>query len=764
MNFSVVSKNLTGSLFSLFILLVGFSAFAQSKVYEIDARNLAKKEIKAIGMSATNPQGTNLSVNNRYFEKNGKPWIPLMGEIHYNRVPPQYWEDAIIQMKSAGLSIIATYVFWNEHEPEKGVWDWKGNRDLRRFIELCKKNNMLVWLRIGPWSHGEQLNGGFPEWIEKMKGKRTNDPAYLAQATKLFNQIGDQTKDLYFKDGGPIIGAQLENEYASGQPGHISMLKKIALAANIHPVYWSVTANTVFDDNKMPVIPLQGAYPYRGWEKAGGSATRDFLYADDNWILTGSLGKVYYDITKFPKGFCELGAGSQMTYNNRFVVDPKVIEALLQNEIGRGMNMIGYYMFHGGTQTPGLKEPGLPETYDFQAPISEFGLIRKSYKDLKILHNFINDFGSDLAPMQVVEPANPVRDPLDTTDLRFVARVKGNTGFLFLCNTQVRVHMPDKQVTVKVKLPDETIAFPSVLLKGQTTAILPFNLNINNALLKYATVQPLARINKGKEQFAFFTEVPGMDVELAFDSATVQSLSAKNWKKETADGKIILTFEGKDADPVKIISATGQRATLVLLTRQQAENSWRTKIKNQERLIISQSDLMFYDNNVECRQLDDPDISFNVFPAIKNQMFFGGKKILPAKEEIFQHYVINQPKVFPKVKLTRSSKDKMVVQMPGYLPPGLSDVILKIDYLGGSAEALIGGKIATDNLFNGTDWMFGLKRYLKQLPAEGIEFHVLPWSNNITGVPDSLVDIIKNGPKIRSVKIVPQYRAEVRIE
>ena len=103
--------------------------------------------------------------------------------------------------------------------------------------------------------------------------------------------------------------------------------------------------------------------------------------------------------------------------------------------------------------------------------------------------------------------------------------------------------------------------------------------------------------------------------------------------------------------------------------------------------------------------------------------------------------------------------------MSGHLPPELNDVILKIDYLGGSAEALLGGKIATDNLFNGTDWMFGLKRYSKQLPEEGIEFHVLPWSNNITGVPDSLVDIIKSGPaKIRSVKIIPQYRAKVRIE
>jgi hypothetical protein len=248
---------------------------AQTKSYEIDASHIVKKDIIPINMQGSNPQGIRLSVNNQYFERNNKPWFPLMGEMHYNRVPYQNWEEEILKMKSAGLAIIATYIFWNEHEPQKGVWDWKDNRDLKHFLELCKKHGMYVWLRIGPWSHGEQKNGGFPDWIESMKGKRSNDPAYLAEVAKLFDQISKQTNNLYFTPGGPIIGVQLENEYASGQMGHISKLKEMALTAGIQPVYWSVTGNTVFDDSKMEVIPLQGAYPYRGWEKAGGGATKD---------------------------------------------------------------------------------------------------------------------------------------------------------------------------------------------------------------------------------------------------------------------------------------------------------------------------------------------------------------------------------------------------------------------------------------------------------------------------------------------------------
>ncbi|MFT4153648.1 beta-galactosidase [Parafilimonas sp.] len=185
-------------------IVFGISIHAQ-KTYEIDASHLTAATPVAINMQATNPQGVKLSANNQYFEKDGKPWFPLMGEMHYNRVPPQDWEEGILKMKNAGLSIIATYIFWKEHEPEKGVWDWKGNCDLKQFIQLCAKHNVYVWLRIGPWSHGEQLNGGFPGWVQHMQGTRRNTPEYLDSATTLYNEIGKQTHGLFFRDGGPIV-------------------------------------------------------------------------------------------------------------------------------------------------------------------------------------------------------------------------------------------------------------------------------------------------------------------------------------------------------------------------------------------------------------------------------------------------------------------------------------------------------------------------------------------------------------------------------
>ncbi|MCF3107363.1 beta-galactosidase [Niabella sp. CC-SYL272] len=716
---------------------------AQEQVYEIDASQVAGREPQLIPFSGINPQGVKLSANNRFFLKNDQPWFPLMGELHYNRVPPQDWESGILKMKSAGLAIIATYVFWNEHEIAPGVWDWKANRDLRKFVELCSKHHMYVWLRIGPWAHGEQLHGGHPDWIATMPGKRSNDPAYIAAAAKLFNQIGAQVRGLFFKAGGPVIGIQLENEYAGGQAAHISKLKEMAQASGMQPVFWSVTANTVFDQDKMEVIPLQGSYCYRGWEPGGGGPTADFLYGDDQWIMGDALGKLFYNPALFPRGLCEQGAGSQMTYQNRFVVEPQVEAAHLQNQVGRGMNMIGYYMFHGGTQTPGLKEPGLPESYDFQAPIGEFGIIRPSYQQLKILHHFINDFGSMLAAMPQVEPGHPVRDVRNTKDLRFIARVKDNSGFLFLMNTQVRIPMPDKKVAVSVKLEHETIRFPSVTLKGQTSLVLPFNLRVGNLLVKYATAQPLAKIHTGNTTTLFLVKPEGVDPEIVV---------AKS------DGSLIKAplLVNK---PIVFAGVLHQQLRVVLLSRQDAENSWRTTINGKEVLLVTAADLINDGKSLQLQQLADRLFNLKVYPkdAIDLKK---NNNIHTGVSGIYTYYSISvaayRPDVYPRLK-----KDRAVVSLPASLPERVNDLLLKISYLGGSAAASQEGRLLTDNLFNGTPWWFSTGRYCGK---GDLHFDVRKWQDEIIGVDlDRMQRAKVKGAVIEKITVIPQYKINIRL-
>ena len=162
-----------------------------------------------------NPNGDEITVNSRYIAINGKPWLPVSGEFHYARYKREDWERELCKMKACGVDLIATYVFWIHHEEIEGQFDFEGQKDIRAFVELCRKNGLKVLLRIGPWCHGECRNGGFPDFIQHQnKFKfRTNDPTYLRYVERFFNKLGEQVKGLMWKDGCPIVGIQIENEY-----------------------------------------------------------------------------------------------------------------------------------------------------------------------------------------------------------------------------------------------------------------------------------------------------------------------------------------------------------------------------------------------------------------------------------------------------------------------------------------------------------------------------------------------------------------------
>lgn len=158
----------------------------------------------------------------------GQRVCPVMGEVHYSRLPAAEWPQAIRRMKEGGVTVIATYVFWNHIEEQEGIFRWDGQRDLRRFIQLCKQEQMPVVLRIGPFCHGEVRCGGIPDWvfsksltptIPHREGEvtkirvRTEQPEFLELVERLYRQIFTQVQGLQWKDGGPVLACQFDNEY-----------------------------------------------------------------------------------------------------------------------------------------------------------------------------------------------------------------------------------------------------------------------------------------------------------------------------------------------------------------------------------------------------------------------------------------------------------------------------------------------------------------------------------------------------------------------
>ncbi len=382
---------------------------------------------------AKSPDGHVLGLNAQYLTLDGKPWLPVMGEMHYTRVPEAEWETEILKMKSAGVQIVATYLIWIHHEEIEGQWDWSGQKDLRHFVELCARHGLYVVPRIGPWSHAEVRNGGFPDWLlTKAPQIRSNDPAYLHYVDLYYKQIGEQLKGLMWNQGGPVVAIQLENEYRGRPPNggapHILKLKELARDAGLRVPFYTVTGWDGAAIPKGDVLPVYGGYPDAPWDASIQKLPPSEVYAfrfgsrvtgDMGAIGAAPAGNAANFTTDTPFMTAEMGGGMQVTYHRRPIVSADDIAAMMPVMLGSGVNLYGSYMFHGGENPDGklttLQETlathyanDLPEkTYDFQAPIGEFGDERESLLKLKTWNYFLNDFGSTLAPMQPHRPEVP---------------------------------------------------------------------------------------------------------------------------------------------------------------------------------------------------------------------------------------------------------------------------------------------------------------------------------------------------------------------
>lgn len=151
------------------------------------------------------------------FLLNGEPFVVKAAELHYPRIPREYWDHRIKMVKALGMNTVCLYTFWNAHEPKPDQFDFEGQNDLREFIKLCQANDMKVILRPGPYVCAEWEMGGLPWWLLKKKDirLRENDPYFMERVNKFQKAVADQVADLTIANGGPIIMVQVENEYGS---------------------------------------------------------------------------------------------------------------------------------------------------------------------------------------------------------------------------------------------------------------------------------------------------------------------------------------------------------------------------------------------------------------------------------------------------------------------------------------------------------------------------------------------------------------------
>ncbi|CAH1422766.1 unnamed protein product [Lactuca virosa] len=313
-----------------------------------------------------------VSYDHKAIAINGERRILISGSIHYPRSTPEMWPDLIQKAKEGGLDVIQTYVFWNGHEPQPGKYYFEERYDLVKFIKLIHEAGLYAHLRIGPYACAEWNFGGFPVWLKYVPGIsfRTDNAPFKAAMEKFTTYIVNlmKSENLYENQGGPIILSQIENEYGPmeyeyGAPARSYSKWAAQMAVGLDTgVPWVMCKQ---DDAPDPIIN-----------------TCNGFYCD------------YFTPNRYfkPKMWTEAWTGWFTEFGGAVPYRPAEDLAFsVAKFIQTGGSFINYYMYHGGTnfgRTAG--GPFVATSYDYDAPLDEFGLKREAkWGHLKDLHRAI---------------------------------------------------------------------------------------------------------------------------------------------------------------------------------------------------------------------------------------------------------------------------------------------------------------------------------------------------------------------------------------
>ncbi|XP_048754699.2 beta-galactosidase-like isoform X2 [Ostrea edulis] len=348
------------------------------------------------------------------FVKDGKRFRYVSGSIHYMRVPKEYWRDRLEKMYAAGLDTIQFYIPWNYHEPEKGQYDFEGQRDFVQFIKLAQEVGLLVLIRAGPYICGEWDFGGFPAWLLKENPKmvlRTMDPTYIKYVDIWMDKLLPMLTPLLYENGGPVLMVQIENEYGSYFACDHQYMAHLRDKARAHLGPRAVLYTTDGGaDGFLKCGAVEGAYatvdfgttvnpqksfqPQRDYEPFGPLVNSEFY---PGWL----------DHWGYPHSTLNLDVFS------------RALDKLL--DYGANVNM---YMFEGGTNfgfwNGANYKPfqAVPTSYDYDAPMSESGDITDKYLAIR---QVISKY-KQLPDMAI--PPNTTKTAYGKVDLSFMATIQ----------------------------------------------------------------------------------------------------------------------------------------------------------------------------------------------------------------------------------------------------------------------------------------------------------------------------------------------------
>lgn len=354
--------------------------------------------ISTVDPQAVSQTGT-FSTAAGYFLLNGDPVTVKAAELHYPRIPRPYWEHRIKMCKALGMNAVCLYVFWNTHEEQPGEFNFEGQNDLREFVELCQRNDMMVILRPGPYVCAEWEMGGLPWWLLRKKdiALRDNDPYFLERVGTFMEKVAGQVGDLTIDKGGPIVMVQVENEYGSyginkEYVGRIRDMVRRNFGDKVQLFQCDWSSN--FTDNGLDDLLWTMNFG------TGADIDREFArlrqLRPDSPLMCSEFWSGWFD---------KWGANHETRPADDMIAG---IDSMLSKNISFSL-----YMTHGGTNWghwAGANSPGFaPDvtSYDYDAPVNEWGRPTEKYWKLRELMTHHND-GDSLLPVPEMIPVGKI--------------------------------------------------------------------------------------------------------------------------------------------------------------------------------------------------------------------------------------------------------------------------------------------------------------------------------------------------------------------
>ncbi|WP_455584274.1 beta-galactosidase [Bacteroides sp.] len=327
--------------------------------------------------SSCNNSGTpgKFEIGKNTFLLNGEPFVVKAAEIHYPRIPREYWEHRIEMCKALGMNTICLYVFWNLHEETMGHFDFSGNKDIAAFCRLAQKHGMYVIVRPGPYVCAEWEMGGLPWWLLKddQVKLRTLDPFYMSRVKLFMEEVGKELSGLQITQGGNIIMVQVENEYGS---------------YGIDKPYVSAIRDMVRDNFEVTLFQCDWSSNFMNNALDDLLWTINFGTGADIDAQFAKLKEVRPDsplmCSEFWTGWFDHWGKKHETRDGGIMVEG--LKEMLDKNISFSL-----YMTHGGTtfgQWGGANNPAysaMCSSYDYDAPISEAGWMTDKYVALREL-------------------------------------------------------------------------------------------------------------------------------------------------------------------------------------------------------------------------------------------------------------------------------------------------------------------------------------------------------------------------------------------